>query len=114
MDDKHSVLMTFAARAHEYESESPWVSEAHLIDPLVSGPFGSMRLLDACAGTALIGRHASSLGWLATAADVSLPMLTLARDRVHSRVCCSVENLPFGPRAFDLVACRQGLQYVDL
>lgn len=107
------VLTAFESRAARYDKEATWITNAHFIQPLVPIPFGTKKLLDVCAGTGAISCYANSLGWNVTATDISNAML----KKIPSGICvrlADVEDLPFNDNEFDLVTCRQGLQYVNI
>ena len=113
MDNQQFVKNTFAARAKSYDGEFSWIHDKAFISDLVPAPFGEGRLLDACAGTGAVSCLAQESGWAVTATDISAEMMEKIPKGV-SRVVADVCNLPFGSGAFEVVSCRQGLQYVNL
>lgn len=107
------ILATFAARAENYRTESAWVLDQTLLSLLCPKPFGAHLMLDVCGGTGALAQFAYSLDWKPTVLDISAPML----KRVPPTITCvqgHAERLSFKDSAFDLVACRQGLQYVKV
>lgn len=111
--NREAILRTFAARSHGYESESAWMTDSTLISPLVPSPFGRAMMLDVCTGTGVIARWGKDAGWSVIATDISPDMLRQAAQFVQT-VQCDASHLPFPPAQFDLVVCRQGLQYLDV
>ena len=111
--DRAKTLQTFEARADKYDAESSWIANEKFIKPLIPQPFGSGKLLDVCSGTGALAKYAKSVGWEVTASDLSSTMLKHIPDDIE-KVVADVENLPFEENAFDVISCRQGLQYVDI
>jgi demethylmenaquinone methyltransferase/2-methoxy-6-polyprenyl-1,4-benzoquinol methylase len=80
-----------------------------------------LRVLDACAGTGLVGLEAARLGARVTLADVSPGMLARARERAAARrldVSTCLVDLADPPAAadfgdFDGVTLAFGLRYFD-
>lgn len=78
------------------------------------------RLLDACAGTGLVGLAAAELGARVTLADASPLMLARARGRAAARrlavddvvVDLARGATPFAPADFDAVTLAFGLRYL--
>lgn len=84
------------------------------LSPLVPEPFGEGRLLDVCSGTGRVATYAANSGWSVVAIDSSQAMLeqvASASVECHLSDCAT---LPFPSAEFDLVTCRQGLQYLPL
>ena len=107
------VLTAFKNRAECYNKEAKWITDAQFIRPLVPKPFGSKKMLDVCAGTGAVSNFANSVGWDVTATDISGAMLKKIPSSISVRLA-DVEALPFDNNSFDLVTCRQGLQYVNI
>lgn len=113
MNNQQFVKDTFAARAKSYDGEFSWIHDADYIAGLVPPPFGEGKLLDTCAGTGAVSSLAQESGWDTTATDISAEMM----EKIPSTVRCVVADvcaLPFPDDSFDVVSCRQGLQYVHL
>lgn len=91
-----------------------WVSRR-----AVAGP--GVRVLDAFAGTGLVGVEAAALGAEVTLADASPEMLAGARRHAAARgvrvreavVDLAGPVLPLPSGAFDAVTCSFGLRYLD-
>jgi len=102
----------FSRRASGYEQENAWILSPDFIQPLVPAVFGNGKLLDVCAGTGVIAKHAQQNGWAVSAIDNNADMLA----QIPSPICVLVgdaHRLPFADNAFSLVVCRQGVQYLD-
>ena len=113
MDNQQFVKNTFAARAKSYDDEFSWIHDKDYISDLVPPPFGMGKLLDVCAGTGAVSCLAHESGWDTTATDISAEMMEKISYDVR-RVVADVCALPFADDSFDVVSCRQGLQYVPL
>lgn len=103
----------FTQRASTYEKESGWILSPDFIRPLVPAVFGGGKLLDVCAGTGIVAKYGSEIGWTATALDANEEMLKDVRPPV-TPILADANHLPFADNSFDLVVCRQGLQYLDM
>lgn len=90
-----------------------WLDQEAIIIPMIPTPFGSRRALDVCTGTGLIAERLAQEGWTVCASDISEEMLVQVSPNIE-HVLADVCNLPFDNDSFDLVVCRQGLQYVDI
>lgn len=102
----------FSTRAKSYEKEADWILSEEFIRPLVPAPFGGRRLLDVCTGTGVIAEYAADLGWDVTAIDDNKDIIQYVDNRI-AVVCHDANHLPFDDNSFDLIVCRQGLQYLD-
>lgn len=105
--------MNFSDRAKTYNSESPWILNPEYIDPLIPAPYGSKMLLDVCSGTGVIAIAAKEKGWNALATDINMDMLSLAEDKIDVKYA-DINEMPFFDGQFEIVTCRQGLQYTDI
>lgn len=105
----------FAYRAQRYESSARWVKDKNifaLIEEL-AGIKGQSRILDVATGTGIIaslflGKASSVIG-----IDVTEEMFNQAITKLNFMVCAQAEYLPFRDNVFDLVTCRQGLQFMQ-
>ena len=113
MNNQQFVKNTFAARAKSYDGEFSWIHDEAFIADLVPTPVGGEKFLDVCAGTGAVSCLAQQRGWDTTATDISAEMM----EKIPSAVSCVVADaaaLPFADDTFEVVSCRQGLQYVNL
>lgn len=106
------ALETFSARARGYASESSWVSDPRLLDPLIAGLDGGAVLADVCSGTGAVGKLAIGRGIRVVAVDLSIEMLL--QSSLPQKVVGSGGSLPLADRSVDRVACRQGLHYLNV
>lgn len=102
----------FSQRANSYERENAWILSPDFIEPLVPSVFGDGRMLDVGAGTGVICEYAQSIGWKASALDNNEDMLRAVNPDVTVFVG-DAHQMPFPDNTFDLVACRQSIQYLD-
>ncbi len=102
----------FSKRRAGYEQESVWIRNPEFITPLIPQPYGNQRFLDVACGTGVVCENAHRSGWNVTAVDSCQEMLD-GVDHAISKVLACAECLPFADNAFEVVACRQGLQYMD-
>jgi len=105
--------MDFSDRATTYNGESPWITNYRFISPLVPPPFSRNKFLDVCTGTGLVASYAKDIGWDVTATDINAVILEKARDDISKKIM-SVEKMSFDSDSFEIVSCRQGLQYTDI
>ena len=105
-------MSDFSQRASSYEQEAKWILDEQFVRPLVPAPFGGGKLLDVCTGTGVVAKYADTLGWEATGLDNNTDIMNYLNTHVIS-VCGDANHLPFPDESFDLVVCRQGLQYLD-
>jgi len=101
----------FSRRARNYEKENKWILSPEFIEPLVPAVFGGGNMLDVCAGTGVIPEYACSIGWKATALDSNADMLQ-GVDPAIQILLDDAHHMPFSDNTFDLVTCRQGIQYL--
>lgn len=115
MRDRDGMNMTdgyFSRRVHTYEQENAWILSPAFIEPLVPAVFGGGKMLDVCAGTGVVAEYAQSIGWVASALDNNEDMLRKV-DVSVSTFWGDAHHMPFLESTFDLVTCRQGIQYLD-
>lgn len=105
-------MSDFSVRAESYEQESAWILSRDFIEPLVPAPFGNRKILDVCTGTGVIAKYAVANGWNVTAVDNNLDIIRHISDNI-TVICVDANHLPFDDNMYDLVVCRQGLQYLD-
>ncbi len=107
------ITFEFSERVESYEKEAAWINDAQFIQPLTPPPFGKKKFLDVACGTGIISEYAKKTGWSVTAVDTCREMLNKVEDAIY-KVHASAENLPFPQDSFDLVVCRQGIQYMNM
>ncbi len=105
----------FAHRAERYESSARWVKDEKIlaiIDEL-AGIEGHSRVLDVATGTGIIASLFFKKANLVIGIDVTEAMFKQALPKLNFMVCAQAEYLPFRDNVFDLVTCRQGLQFME-
>lgn len=115
MVDSADVIEHFTARATGYDRSSRWCSDPELMQRLIAlgEPRPADRMLDLACGTGLIseafrGRVASITGL-----DLTPAMMANAEFRADQLTLGSAESMPFRDETFNLVVCRQGLQFMN-
>lgn len=105
----------FYKRAVNYEESARWVSNQELFKlytRIVKVDKGD-KVLDVGCGTGLTGSLFKKMGVLVAGIDFSTEMMKKALPKLDVLVKSNIEKLPFLNDAFDLVVCRQALQFVD-
>lgn len=112
MDLDSKTRMSFKQRAETYDIKMNWVKDKELISPLLSRPFGNNKMLEICAGTGVTSSMFKECGWNVTLLDSSIEMLQKGDEKCY--FIGDMHELPFDDNSFELVVCRQGLQYSNL
>lgn len=112
MDSLSKIMRTFSQRAHVYEKQTNWVNCNECIDPLIPEKFGTGLSIDVCAGTGAVSKALINRGWTTISLDMSEPMLL--EHNLMLPMVGDMHQIPFLSNTFDLVVCRQGLQYSNL
>ncbi|MER6010845.1 class I SAM-dependent methyltransferase [Streptomyces bluensis] len=113
---RHEVTHHFALRAATYDRSSSWCTDSELGDLLLdmTAPQPGDRVLDVACGTGLVSRLFAGRVAEVVGVDVTEEMADQARPHLSRLVMAPAENLPFEEDEFDLVVCRQGVQFMDL
>jgi ubiquinone/menaquinone biosynthesis C-methylase UbiE len=106
----------FKNRAERYNRSSNWVTDGELIRLMfdLSGAGPESAVLDIATGTGLIAREFHGKVKKVTGLDISPEMTAQAEAWVDELVFAPVEQMPFPDNSFDVVVCRQGLQFAEL
>ncbi len=106
----------FTARAATYDGSSFWCTDAVILERIRSllAPSGEERLLDVAVGTGLVARSLRPHVKHITGLDINEAMVEQASDAVDELVIAPGEDMPFDDDSYDLVVCRQGIQFMDL
>lgn len=112
MDYRSRALETFDNRAPCYEKRTNWVTSKQCVEPFLKPVFGNGRAFEACAGTGVISKALSDLNWKVVSFDMNQEMLK--QYNLDFPIVGDVHNIPTIDNHFDLVICRQGLQYTEL
>ncbi|WP_404954577.1 class I SAM-dependent methyltransferase [Streptomyces sp. 147326] len=106
----------FSARAATYDRSSSWCTDEELGRLVLdaTGPRGSDRVLDVACGTGLVSRLFSGRVAEVVGVDITPEMAEQAKPHLDRLVIAPAEHLPFEDDEFDIVVCRQGIQFMDL
>lgn len=108
------VIEHFTARAARYNVSSHWVNDdalgAFTVEALSPRP--EHALLDVACGTGLVSKHFRGKVARIVGVDVTRAMFDQAAPHVDELVEAPGEALPFPSASFDLVVCRQGIQFM--
>ncbi|MGX2993441.1 class I SAM-dependent methyltransferase [Streptomyces sp. JNUCC 64] len=116
MNETGSVRTHFADRASGYDRSSAWCTDDALGELTLSAaaPRPDDAVLDVACGTGLVSRlFAGRVGRL-VGVDITPEMAEQARDALDELVIAPAEELPFEDGTFDVVVCRQGIQFMAL
>lgn len=90
--------------------------EQRLLTSLMAGVPAGARVLDLPVGTGRLARRLQTAGYRVTGADVSLPMLRVARelqgDGASGLVRGDAEALPFADNSFEVAVCFRLLSHL--
>ncbi|WP_233221183.1 class I SAM-dependent methyltransferase [Streptomyces carminius] len=113
---RHDVTHHFALRAATYDRSSSWCTDSALGELLLdmTAPRQGDRVLDVACGTGLVSRLFTGRVAEVVGVDVTEEMAEQAGPHLSRLVVASAEDLPFEDDEFDLVVCRQGVQFMDL
>lgn len=105
----------FKRRAKRYESSAAWVKDKAILRIIedLAGVGSNTFVLDAATGTGLIAGLFFRKAKVVVGLDFTQEMFKQALPRINFMVNAQAERLPFRDNAFDLVTCRQGLQFMD-
>jgi SAM-dependent methyltransferase len=112
--DSPDVIEHFTARAKKYDESSRWCTDQDLMAKVVelAAPRKTDHVLDVACGTGLVSKafrnHAGSI----TGLDLTPAMGLKATPLLDSLVIGAAERMPFNNGEFDLVVCRQGIQFM--
>jgi ubiquinone/menaquinone biosynthesis C-methylase UbiE len=111
-----TVQQHFTARAATYDASSFWCTDRVILERIrgLLEPTGQEHLLDVAVGTGLVSRHLSPHVARITGLDINEAMVDQARDAVDELVIAPGESMPFDDDRFDLIVCRQGIQFMQL
>lgn len=112
MDLQNEIIKAYQVRAKFYSEKTKWVDDQQFLTPFLIEVEGEKKALDVCSGTGAVSKSLSQQGWDTVSLDISDDMMKMGK--LTNTVLGSVEAIPFPDNSFDLVTCRQGLQYTDL
>ncbi len=112
MDFQDKIINTFNKRSTTYENKTDWVKQNECVMPLTPEVFGDGLAIDVCAGTGAISKALINIGWKVLPMDIS--KLMLEQNSLPFSIIGDIHSIPTLDKHFDLVVCRQGLQYSNL
>lgn len=106
----------FAKRAAGYNASARWVKDKALIETMakLAAPKKNYLLLDLAVGTGMIAGAFKGRVKAVVGLDLSSEMCALSGHKADCLVFGRGEAMPFADNSFDLVTCRQGLQFMEL
>jgi DNA gyrase subunit B len=106
----------FSARAPSYERSSSWCTDEALDGLLLARaqPRATDRVLDVACGTGLVSRLFHGRVARVVGVDVTPEMSARSRAYLDELVIAPAEAMPFESDSFDVVVCRQGIQFMTL
>jgi DNA gyrase subunit B len=114
--ESNDVIGHFSARAATYDQSGGWCTDQALGEMILAAaqPRATDHVLDVACGTGLVsslfhGRCARTVG-----VDITKDMAEQAEQHLDELVITPAESLPFEPDSFDIVVCRQGIQFMTL
>lgn len=116
MTSRADVVRHFTARAGRYDRSSAWCTDDALAELIVklAGPEPGDQVLDVACGTGLVSRHFTGRVARVVGLDITTDMADQARRHVDDLVIAPAETMPFPDDRFDIVVCRQGVQFMEL
>lgn len=112
---RESTKQHFSNRAERFNVSARWVRDARLLDKMFQMSVADSHdvALDIATGTGQVAkRFAGRVGAL-YGVDICQEMV-LQNKYVNELVYANAEAMPFKDEMFDLVICRQGLQFMEL
>ncbi|MFF8103964.1 class I SAM-dependent methyltransferase [Streptomyces sp. NPDC016640] len=113
---RKDVADHFGLRAPTYDRSSSWCTDTELGELLLelARPGPQDRVLDVACGTGLVSRLFAGRVAELVGVDLTEEMAEQARPHLDRLVVTPAEELPFEDDTFDIVVCRQGIQFMDL
>ncbi len=110
------VQRHFTARAASYDGSSFWCTDDVILGKILGllAPTGGVELLDVAVGTGLVSRYLKPHVGRIVGLDINEAMVEQAKDAVDELVISPAETMPFADDSFDLIVCRQGIQFMEL
>lgn len=113
---RHDVAEHFRRRAATYDRSSSWCTDQELGEIVLdlASPTPQDRVLDVACGTGLVSQLFAGRAAEVVGLDLTEEMASQAKPHLDRLVLAPAEKLPFDDGEFDLVVCRQGVQFMDL
>ena len=112
---EESVRAHFTARAERYDRSSTWCTNDELGELVlrVTEPGAEDHVLDVACGTGLVSRLFVGKVARIVGADITRAMYEQAAPYLDELLVCPGEELAVPDDAYDIVVCRQGIQFMD-
>lgn len=105
----------FTNRSNKYNTSSNWVNDETLLKMMYefSEPDYDSLVLDIATGTGLVAKQFYKKVKQVVGIDICKEMVAKSEwvDKIYY---VNAENMPFEENYFDIIVCRQGLQFMDL
>lgn len=113
---RETIQEHFTARAGRYDASSRWCTDQVLLAraAALACANGADEVLDVAVGTGLVTKFLRGRVRRITGIDINPEMAAQARPFLDELVLGSAEELQFPDGRFDLVVCRQGIQFMNL
>ncbi len=115
VDKRESTKHHFSNRAERFNVSARWVRDARLLDKMfqMSEAHNHDVALDIATGTGQVAKRFSGRVRALYGVDICQEM-AMQNKYVNELVYSNAESMPFKDSTFDLVICRQGLQFMEL
>ena len=106
----------FSKRAPKYNGSARWVCDGKLISKICSSakPARGSVVLDLALGTGRIAMGFKGRVRTVIGLDTCPKMSLQSRKYIDCLVLGRAEHMPFPDDTFDIISCRQGLQFMEL
>jgi DNA gyrase subunit B len=113
---RDDVVDHFTARARTYDRSSSWCTDEALGGVVLNlaQPDAGDEVLDVACGTGLVSRLFTGRVARVVGVDITADMAEQAKPHLDEFVLAPAEALPFEDASFDVVVCRQGIQFMTL
>jgi DNA gyrase subunit B len=114
--DRAAVINHFTARAGGYDRSSAWCTDEALgrLVLQLAQPGPDDRVLDVACGTGLVSQLFTGRVARVVGVDITDDMAVQAGPYLDELIVAPAEELPLATASFDVVVCRQGIQFMIL
>jgi len=115
MSEHEQIVRHFTRRAPNYDASSHWCTDDSLVDRLLTvlQPQPADVVVDVACGTALVARALRPHVARVVGVDITPEMLEQGRPHLDEAILADAEAMPLADHRFDLVVCRQGIQFLN-
>ncbi|MCB0420328.1 MAG: methyltransferase domain-containing protein [Bdellovibrionales bacterium] len=113
--DKAKIHSHFNKRAETYNQSAAWVNDEKLLGKILklAQVQDGWKILDLATGTGKVAEVLKGKGREVIGIDIT-PDMFLQNKAVDELIIASAHHMPFASGIFDLIVCRQGLQFMNL